>query len=229
MKKKKKQDKSKYRLVTIKDDYIKYLRRFSKNIRYNKNEKRPHIGVVFKINNQNYFAPLGSPKVKHENMKDNLDFLKIDNGKLGVINLNNMIPVPSNYVKKMKFSKVNDEKYKKLLKKQTIWLKKNSLEINKNAEKLYSIITTKENTIFHKRSHNFSLLEEKSLEYTKILEIKQQQQQIAFDPLTGNKLIVEKGYKIPEKEVNQWITKNSVEKNNLKVISWISYNYSNFN
>lgn len=38
-----------------------------------------------------YFAPLSSPKPKHLKLKSKLDFLKIDNGKLGAIN--NMLPV----------------------------------------------------------------------------------------------------------------------------------------
>ena len=33
--------------------------------------------------------------------------------------------------------------------------------------KLYTLITTKENTIFHKRTNDFKFLEEKALEYEK--------------------------------------------------------------
>ena len=43
-----------------------------------------------------YFAPLSSPKVKHIHMKNNLDVIKIDGGRYGVVNFNNMIPVTSN-------------------------------------------------------------------------------------------------------------------------------------
>ena len=41
-----------------------------------------------------YFAPLSSPKQKHLKMKNDIDFYKLSNGKLGAINFNNMIPVP---------------------------------------------------------------------------------------------------------------------------------------
>ena len=51
------------------------------------------IGVLFKINDCEYFAPLSSPKIKHKKLKNTLDLIKIKNGKYGVINFNNMIPV----------------------------------------------------------------------------------------------------------------------------------------
>ena len=51
------------------------------------------VGVLFKIDSKEYFAPLSSPKPKHLKMKNYVDFFKIDNGLLGVINFNNMIPV----------------------------------------------------------------------------------------------------------------------------------------
>lgn len=39
------------------------------------------------------FAPLLRPKIKHKKLKNTLDLIKIKNGKYGVINFNNMIPV----------------------------------------------------------------------------------------------------------------------------------------
>lgn len=97
-------------------------------------------------------------------MKEVLDFIKIESGKLGVINLNNMIPIPINEIKNIKFSDF-DKHYSKLLLEQERWIKRNEDLIRKKSNKLYTIITTKENTIFHKRSHDFLLLEEKALAY----------------------------------------------------------------
>ena len=56
---------------------------------------RPLVGIVLNINGFSYYAPLTSPKLKHLTMKNQIDFLKIDGGNLGAINLNNMIPVPN--------------------------------------------------------------------------------------------------------------------------------------
>ena len=76
-------------------NYCDYLRKFDNKVPYNagKKELRPFIGILFLVNNCEYFAPLSSPKQKHLHMKNNIDFLKIADGKLGVINFNNMIPV----------------------------------------------------------------------------------------------------------------------------------------
>ncbi len=92
-------------------------------------EKRPFVGVLIIIENFKYLAPLSSPKKKHLSMKNNLDFHKIDNGKLGVINFNNMVPVKDIYMTKIEPSKmivkdIDDQKYIELLKKQLTWLNK---------------------------------------------------------------------------------------------------------
>ena len=39
----------------IDDNYIKYLSQFDKHISYNKNEKRPYIGVVIIVEEHYYF------------------------------------------------------------------------------------------------------------------------------------------------------------------------------
>ena len=158
-------------LYTINEDYINYLRKFSENVRYNKNESRPYVGIVLKINDHNYFAPLGSPKPKHIKMKEALDFIKIENGKTGVINLNNMIPVSKDYITNIRTNTLSNKKYATLLEDQLRWIERNKETIISKSLKLYTLITTKENTIFHKRSNNFKLLEEKAKEYEKELNL----------------------------------------------------------
>ena len=52
-----------------------------------------------KYDNKVPFAPLSSPKPKYKTIKNTLDLINIDNGDLGVINFNNMVPVTNkNYV-----------------------------------------------------------------------------------------------------------------------------------
>ena len=87
--------KNTYSLVTVNSKYCDYLRNFDYRVSYNANEKelRPFVGVLFEIGEIKYFAPLSSPKYKHLKMKNSIDFYKIDSGKLGAINFNNMIPV----------------------------------------------------------------------------------------------------------------------------------------
>lgn len=94
-------------LVKLDVNYCNYLRKFDSKVPYNYDKKllRPFIGVLFEVNNCLYFAPLSSPKAKHLKMKDNIDFLKIKNGKLGAINFNNMIPVTNKNIVKIDLNK----------------------------------------------------------------------------------------------------------------------------
>ena len=66
---------SKLKIYTIAESYINYLSEFDRHISYNKNEKRPYIGVVIIVEEHYYFAPLFSPKQKHKTYKDNLTLL----------------------------------------------------------------------------------------------------------------------------------------------------------
>lgn len=85
------------KIYTINYDYIKYLRQYDSCVpmEHDNCHKRPYIGIVLAINNCKYFAPMSSPKTKHKRIKGN-DFYKIADGKYGVINFNNMIPVVDN-------------------------------------------------------------------------------------------------------------------------------------
>ena len=49
----------------IKDEYIKYLYEFDNKVPFNKQCKRPYIGIVLDINETTYFAPMFSPKKQH--------------------------------------------------------------------------------------------------------------------------------------------------------------------
>lgn len=72
-------------------------------------------------------------------MHNTLNFVKIDNGKLGAINFNNMIPVQlCNYEiidLNKKLNNKNDIKYQKLLKEQLNWLNKNYIQMSVNLKK----------------------------------------------------------------------------------------------
>lgn len=58
-------------------------------------DNRVFIGIVIVCGRHKYCIPLSSPKEKHKNMKNSIDFSKIEvNGKLlGVLNFNLMIPI----------------------------------------------------------------------------------------------------------------------------------------
>ena len=68
------------KLYNIDADYINYLLPYAPHLFHNKKpgqqNERKYIGIVLKINDVNYFAPLSSFKAKHSAMNEALDFLK---------------------------------------------------------------------------------------------------------------------------------------------------------
>lgn len=159
-------------LVKLDSNYCDYLRKYDKKVPFNFNEKelRQFVGVLFEINDCMYFAPLSSPKPKHLKLKNKIDFLKIDNGKLGAINFNNMLPVTKKNIVKLdlnKKCKTNDDiKYIKLLKEQIYWLNRNSEKLYGKSKKLYNnYMNNKLTSSLLNRCCNFKLLEEKCREY----------------------------------------------------------------
>ncbi len=110
------------KLVRLDSDYCDYLRKFDNRVPYNYNDKklRPFVGVLFQVDNCKYFAPLSSPKPKHLKMKNTIDFLRLDSGKLGAINFNNMLPVDDSNIIVLDLNKEcltkKEKKYQKLLK-----------------------------------------------------------------------------------------------------------------
>lgn len=118
------------KIYYLDENYINYLRQFDTKVAYNKNQTRPYIGVVYSFNGYNYFAPLSSPKPKHLSMSEKtIDIFKIDRGKLGIVNINNMIPTPIECISEVLPTLKENDTYKTLIKKQTTFLNdnKNSL------------------------------------------------------------------------------------------------------
>lgn len=162
-----------YQLITVNHQYCDYLRKFDYRVYYNSKEKqfRPFVGILFEINNIKYFAPLSSPKQKHLHMKSQIDYLKIDNGNLGIINFNNMIPIPEKeyqYINMNKsYSTISEKLYLKLLKKQLRWLNRHGEDLRKKARILYTRrINSQLPKIISNRCCDFALLEQKCIEYT---------------------------------------------------------------
>ncbi len=163
------------RIVRVDSDYCDYLRKFDNKVAYNKNEKelRPFIGILFEIDNFEYFAPLSSPKEKHKSMKNTLDFFKIDGGELGAVNFNNMIPVSSRNYSIIDLHKetltIEEFKYQKLLIEQLNWLNANYYQVKNKSFKLYQLYNNGNLPQNIKlRCCNFKLLEEKCKEYNSL-------------------------------------------------------------
>lgn len=165
---------------TVNSDYCDYLREFDKRVPYTMESKatRPFIGILLIVNNHTYYAPLSSPKPKHQKMKNQIDFIKINQGIWGAINLNNMIPISSDLANKINPNDLNrnydNNAYKNLLNNQLSWCNSNKKFIIKKAEQLYkTVLNGNANSSLLNRCCNFKLLEQKCLEYSQTLNIKQ--------------------------------------------------------
>lgn len=152
----------------MKEDYINYLSKYDNKVPFNKNQTRPYVGIVIERNGVSYFAPLSSPKPKHKLMKNGLDIFKIKSGELGIINLNNMIPVKSDNIIKIDF----DDKpitYKNLINNQIQFINNNKSDLLKKVEKLFKLYERNSIPRLTDRCCNFTLLEKKCLEYNQLL------------------------------------------------------------
>ncbi len=104
-------------------------------------------------------------------MKNNIDFLKIQGGELGVINFNNMIPIHMKSLTKIdltveKNDTKSDKVYKNLLINQREWCNSHKADIYKKAQSLYRLIKSgKASEHILNRCCNFEKDEEKYLIY----------------------------------------------------------------
>lgn len=110
-------------------------------------------------------------------MRNTIDFFKIDGGKLGAVNFNNMIPVKKEnykviYFNEMNLRNISSRKYQELLKDRLSWLNKNYIQIMSKSYKLYNLYNTKRlsKNIFD-RCCNFKLLEEKCELYNDMVSV----------------------------------------------------------
>ena len=123
------------KLYKVSADYLDSIREIEPKVSLLK-ERRPFLGILITIDSNNYLAPLTSPKPKHKTMKHLEDFIKIDSGNYGTINLNNMIPVPETKYEEININEEKDNFYKILLQNQLTWCNKNKEIIIKKAENL---------------------------------------------------------------------------------------------
>lgn len=178
--------KERFKIIRVEPNYIKYLRKYDNKVQMNdellKKDTKPFIGIVFNINNCDYFVPISSytaDKTKYLKMFNHyketgfksLDMVFIEDNKkklLAVLNLNNMIPIAEN--SKIDFN-INLDKDKSLLIKELKYCNNNKEEIIRSCNRIYNAVIHNEGSKLIERCCNFSLLEEKCKEWEKLKEI----------------------------------------------------------
>ena len=163
-----------FKIVRVDSEYCNYLRKYDERVMYNAGlkELRPFIGILFQVDDFEYYAPLSSPKAKHISLTNNVDLVKIDGGKYGVVNFNNMIPVSRKNYEIIDLNKEpateSELKRQLLLKTQLKWLNDHHRMVKGKAIRLYN--SYKKVYLPRRikdRCCNFPLLEEKCNEYNK--------------------------------------------------------------
>ena len=149
---------------SVSDAYIAFLTGYDARVPNNYAGRRPYIGVILNLNGHEYLAPLTSYKLKQDNLaSSNPTVFKIhekgnDANKLGMVQLNNMIPIIHNEISLIDIS-LQEAKYASLLTLQLAFIKSNQEDIKKKAQNLYSLVTVKKNAFFCNLSCDFSTLE----------------------------------------------------------------------
>jgi len=158
------------RFYTISDSYINYLKKLDATVPNNYSGKRPYIGVILEINEHKYLAPLTSYKQKQDKIHgSSLGAFKLhersnENNKLGMICLNNMIPVLESEITELDID-IQEEKYKRMLYLQYEFIKTKKEEIIIKAKRLHDAVTVKKEKFYSGISCNFQLLEQSYTKY----------------------------------------------------------------
>lgn len=133
---------------------------------------RVFVGIVVVCGIHNYCIPLSSPKVKHKNMKNSMDFSKIEvEGEfLGVLNFNLMIPIEEKQLQMIditihKRDRENIKVYKRLCQQELKWCQENSETVCNKANVLYRKYMSGEEFSGRKRCLNFHKLETECRKY----------------------------------------------------------------
>lgn len=152
------------KIYKVEDKYIRYLHSVDNKVQYNKNAKRPYVGVVFNFGGFKYFVPMESPKPNHTNIKSGKHILRLKNGQYGILGFNNMIPVHKDALISFDISKEPDEKYRNLLKNQIQICNKMKADILDHAQKTYFAVVNG-NEFLIKISCDYKKLEKASKKY----------------------------------------------------------------
>lgn len=150
----------KLKIYKVNDKYIRYLRGADKRVQYNKDARRPYVGVVLHVGSYRYFVPMESPKPNHKALKPAIHIMPLDGGQYGQLGFNNMIPVPTSALIEFDINNEPDKQYAELLKRQAYFVNKHKADVYNRASKTYFRATTRNaENFFRKVCCDFKKLE----------------------------------------------------------------------
>ena len=149
----------KFRFYHVREGYIEFLHKVDNRVQMNKGQKRPYVGIVLSIAGYDYYVPLESPKPNHANIKSGGPVLKLDDGKLGIMGFNNMIPVRKYCLNDFDFMAETGKRYPALLMNQLAYCEKNKELIASRAKKTYEKAVQGNTPFYRKICCDFKRLE----------------------------------------------------------------------
>ena len=145
-----------FKLYSVSDEYVEWLRKDFPNVYSNKINSRTHtrkyLGVVLQIGRYNYYVPMSSPKdsdyqVAGDNKvikKSIVPIVRIvvknsvgEKELKGTLRISHMIPVPESELELYDLENESDGTYKDLVQNEMIFIRKNREKIDSNAKLLY--------------------------------------------------------------------------------------------
>jgi protein AbiQ len=150
-------------------DYISFILRVDPKIPkvdYSATSKYDKFlcGIVLKVNNYNYFAPISSFKTPQ---RTNIIIQNEEGKSLSSIRFSFMIPVPLCAITVKDFSKESSPYYRRLLDWELKYCQKNEKAIYRKAKYVYNTVVSNRDPIMVKNCCNFTALEVACDEYTK--------------------------------------------------------------
>lgn len=168
-----------FKLYSVSDEYVEWLRKDFPNVYSNKINSRTHtrkyLGVVLRIDHYNYFIPMSSPKESDYQWAGENKVIKksivpiirivVKNATgvkelKGTLRISHMIPVPDTELELYDLENEADTTYKDLVQNEMIFIRKNRDKIVSNAKLLYKQKLIKDSTAgYVKSALDFKALE----------------------------------------------------------------------
>ena len=127
-----------FKLYSVSDDYVEWLRKEFPNVYSNKINSRTHtrkyLGVVLQIGQYHYYVPMSSPKDSDYQIAGKNKVIKKSIVPIIRIVVN---PVPASELELYDFENESDSTYKDLVHNEMIFIRKHREKIISNAKVMY--------------------------------------------------------------------------------------------
>lgn len=153
------------KIYRISEKYIRFLQSRDYRVQYNKGNRRPYVGVVLVVGAYRYFVPMESPKPNHRNIKTGHHIMRLDDGRLGLLGFNNMVPVHDDALISFNIDNEPDSNYAELLRRQVTFINRHKADVMHHAAQTYYGVVQKQNAFLLKICCDFKKLERACSQY----------------------------------------------------------------